>query len=335
MGEVQWSEFDIIDRFFRGIGNPSAGDVITGIGDDAAVLPGPAGRSLLVTHDMMVEDVHYEARWMSPFQLARKLVKVNVSDIAAMGGNPTHALLSLALPDPLKKGWLEDFSRGLKETLEAFRVTLVGGDTSRSPGPVMAALTLLGTCPAGQPVPRHHPDPGDTLYVSGTLGDAAAGLLLLKNRGTSASETEDEAFLAARHLDPPPRPALGEFIASRGLATAMIDISDGLLADLEHLLEGTSLGAEIQVEALPLSDPLQRIAPRLRQEPEVLALTGGEDYELLFASPVPPGAFPASPPAPLTPIGRVVASPGIRVLKDGTPLPLDTRGFRHLFHEKG
>ena len=335
MGDKTWSEFEIINRFFRTIGNRSAEGVITGIGDDAAVISETGKQPLLITHDMMIEDIHYKSRWMSPFQLARKLVAVNVSDIAAMGGIPLYALLALALPDPMEKGWIEGFRKGLGDALKSFGISLIGGDTSQSPGPVMVALTLFGKNDGGTPVLRHHPKAGDTLYVTGTLGDAALGLTILNQKGQDPALTEEETFLARRHLDPTPRVGLGREIASKQIATAMIDISDGLIADLDHLLEGASIGAEIHVESLPCSEAFKQVAPRYHESPEILALSGGEDYELLFTSPIPPDKLTLSPPTAVTPIGRITDTPGITILKHGNPVSLDARGFQHLFHQKG
>jgi len=335
VGEQTWSEFEIIDRFFSTIQGHLPGEVIAGIGDDAAILTPDKDAPLLVTHDMMVEDVHFRGTWMPPDTLARKLVKVNISDIAAMGGIPQFGILSLALPDFMEKGWLEAFSDGLKGVFQEYNLFLIGGDTSRSPGPVVVALTLLGKGGNGFPVLRHHPKAGETLFVTGTLGDSSLGMKILNRKGTN-SLTEDEAYLVKRHLDPTPRVSAGREIASRHLASTMIDISDGLIADLGHLLEGTSLGAEIQVESLPLSQEFKRVASKLNDTPETLALAGGEDYELLFTSSISPDAFTLSSPTPkITPIGHITETPGIRVLKHGTPLTLETGGFQHRFHQKG
>ncbi len=335
MTEHLWGEFEIINRFFRNIGPQNPEGVTTGIGDDAAVLTPPLGHPLLATHDMMVEGVHYHSAWMPPNKLARKLVAVNVSDIAAMGGTPLYGLLSLALPDPVPTGWIEAFAQGLDNALKEYGISLIGGDTSGSPGPVMAALTLLGESGNGTPVLRHTPHDGDTLYVSGTVGDAALGLLLLEKNSETEPQGEDERYLIRRHIDPSPRLQLGREIASKRLATAMIDVSDGVLSDAGHLFEGNTFGVEIEMESLPLSEPFKRIARRFHPEPEILALTGGEDYELLFTSPVPPGKLSVATPVKVTAIGRVTDTPGVRVMRQGKAISVDTKGFQHLFHQKG
>ena len=340
MKKKDWDEFEIIHRFFEWNGLPSTQGIEAGIGDDAAVLRSEKNVLALATHDMMVEDVHFRASWMSPFNLARKLTKVNISDIAAMGGTPEYALLSIALPDTLPAGWLEDFSEGLQMTFLEYGVSLIGGDTSRSPGPVMVAITLMGSCNPKGPVFRHHPRGYDTLYVTGTLGDAALGLTILnrENSATPPSDDEDMAYLTRRHLDPTPRLEVGQILAGKGLATAMIDISDGLIGDLEHLLEGTTLGAEITYDAIPRSAAFSRLAPRFHPTPEMLILSGGEDYELLFTSPHAPDELKKRSPLVaerVTAIGKITETGGITVIKDGKPIGMENGGFRHQFHQKG
>ncbi len=339
MTGVKWSEFELIDRFFSPIENPGGEEIILGIGDDAAILDMEIQGTRLVTHDMMVEDVHFRTSWMSPYDLARKLTKVNLSDIAAMGGTPDYALLGIALPDPLPKGWLEAFSEGLHQTFRNFGLSLIGGDTSLSPGPIVTAMTLLGTCPHHAPILRHSPRPGDTLYVSGFLGDAALGLLCLEQeKGKPLPGNEHTAYLVHRHLDPTPRLELGQAIARHHLATAMIDISDGLVGDLRHLLEKVSFGAVIDLEKIPLSPSFRHTAPVMHPHPDHLVLTGGEDYELLLASPHDGRHLREIAPTiarQLTAIGTITETPGITVLKNGTPLALDVNGYRHQFHQKG
>lgn len=334
MGETTWSEFEIINRFFRTIENPAHEGVIAGIGDDAAVITVNTPSTILATHDMMVENIHFKASWMSPSELAGKLVKVNVSDIAAMGGTPLYALLSLALPDSIESGWLDGFSEGLRTALKMYNVSLIGGDTSLSPGPVTVALTLLGKC-ASSPVMRHTPNPGDFLYVTGTLGDAALGLVILEKKGKNLRMDRDETALIQRHLNPMPRLKEGREIALKAIASSMIDISDGLLADLDHLLEDSTLGAEIIFESLPLSKAFRNTAFRYHDSPETLALSGGEDYELLFTSPLVPEEISTQLSFPLTTVGKITEKSGIIVHKNGSPLSLEVRGFQHRFHQKG
>ncbi len=337
MGETCWSEFELIDTFFNMPSADLPDEIIAGIGDDAAVIRPDGKTPLLVTNDLMIEDVHYRAAWMSPFDLARKLVRINVSDIAAMGGQPAFGLLSIGLPSPLGENWLQDFSGGLSQAFKTFGITLIGGDTSQSPGPVIVALTLMGKAINGAFVPRHSPRPRDTLYVTGTLGDAAAGLTILE------SQTEDspshrntrEAFLITRHIAPTPRVAVAGEIAARQLASCMIDISDGLVADLGHLLEKSDLGAEISLESIPLSPAFRDTASGCNPSPELLILEGGEDYELLFTSPIQPEKMAKEiAGVPLTPIGTITDNKGIRIFKDGALFPVGTGGFKHQFKQK-
>ncbi len=334
-----WSEFEVIRHFFSAIQNHLPAGVVTGIGDDAAVLSIKNTQPTLITHDMMVEDVHFKASWMSPFALARKLTKVNVSDIAAMGGTPNYALLSIALPDTLAPGWLESFSDGLQVTFREFNLSLIGGDTSLSPGPVMVAMTLLGTCKDGSPLLRHTPKTHETIYVTGTLGDAALGLAILNREKARTLRSESDVFyLVQRHLDPSPRLKIGQEIAAKHLATSMIDISDGLIADLGHLLEESPLGAQIHFEDIPLSAAFTHLASQVHSSSDTLILSGGEDYELLFTSPY--NAQQLADHAPeiasrVTAIGVVTETSGIKVLKNGKPIKLKTGGYQHQFYQKG
>jgi len=337
VGETNWSEFELIDTFFNRheIGLPR--EIITGIGDDAAVIRSDKKTLLLITNDLMIEDIHYRTSWMPPFDLARKLVRINVSDIAAMGGQPTFGLLSIGLPSPLAENWLQAFSQGLSQELDAFGITLIGGDTSQSPGPVIAALTLMGKTENDTFVSRHSPHLGDTIYVTGTLGDAALGLIILESSDSeqSLSLNIQESFLTARHISPVPRLAAAGEIASKRLASCMIDISDGLIADLEHLLEKSDLGAEIDLKTVPLSAAFTNTVENYPASPESLALAGGEDYELLFTSPVSASDMIKSlADVPVTPIGTITGNPGVHVFKNGKLFPIESGGFKHQFKQK-
>lgn len=338
MRDRTWSEFEIINRFFSVAQNNLPGDIIAGIGDDAAVIAYSKSFPILVTHDMMVEGIHFKSSWMSPYALGRKLVKINISDLAAMGGIPDYALLSIALPSTLDEGWLEGFSRGIKDTLSEFNLTLIGGDTSLSPGPIVVAMTILGKSKYAPPLLRHSPKVHDKIYVSGTLGDAACGLAILNHYENQPLSTNEAKYLINRHLDPSPRLDIGQEIASKHIASATIDISDGMVADLGHLLEKTSLGAEIRFEDIPLSKPFREIAHLYHSSPEEFVLSGGEDYELLFTSPYNLKQITALAPdiaSLITSIGVITEDPGIKILKNGKSVSLHTKGFQHKFHLKG
>jgi thiamine-monophosphate kinase len=297
---AELGEFGFIERIGRAVA-PGAG-VRLGIGDDCAALEPPAGELLLTTTDLLIEGVHFRREWTGLRALGRKSVSVNVSDIAAMGGAPRHLFLGLGVPAGVSVEELDAFVAGFLEAAALYGATLAGGDTCASPGPLLIAVTAQGAVPEGEMVRRGGARPGDDLWVSGTLGDSALALRLLQ-RGEAP-----EPFLAGRHHEPEARAGLGRALAQARLPTAMIDLSDGLLADLGHLLEASAAGALVEEAALPLSEPFRRA---LAAEPELvgLALSGGEDYELLFAAPPQRrgevAAVAARCAIPLTRVGEV------------------------------
>ena len=299
-----------------------AAGVVLGIGDDAAVVRGPAG--LLITHDLLVEDVDFRTALHPPRLLGRKALNVNLSDIAAMGGRPRHAVLGLALPGRTERAWLDAFLAGFKQAARQAGVALVGGDLS-SAARIMIAVTVTGE--ARRFVTRSGARPGDRVFVSGTVGDAAMGLRVLERRGAGRRGRPSRRLLRS-FLDPAPRLELGALLARRGLASAMIDVSDGLAADLAHVLEESRVGAEIDPARIPLSTELRRASARALD----LALHGGEDFELLFT--VRPRNVPRlralGKRFPVTEIGRIV--PGRRLLAvgpDGGKRPLEPKGYEH------
>jgi thiamine-monophosphate kinase len=279
--------------------------------DDAALLDPSPGMSLVVTKDAMVAGVHF-LEDDPPGQIAQKLLRVNLSDLAAMGAAPVGYLLALARPKVLTDDWLADFCQGLAEDQAEFGIGLLGGDTVSTPGPLTLSLTALGQVPKGQALRRRGARTGDDLFVSGTLGDAALGLLVLQGKVDPPAAAR--AFLIERYRLPQPRLALGQ--ALRGLAYAAIDISDGLLADLGHILETSGVGAELLADQLPLS-AAARDLPGVRDA----ALAGGDDYELLFAVPRERrGEIPALArrlDLQLTRIGRIEAGSGLRIVDAG------------------
>ncbi|HVP91518.1 MAG TPA: thiamine-phosphate kinase [Terriglobales bacterium] len=296
--------------------------VVLGIGDDAAVVRGPA--RLLITHDLLVEDVDFRAALFPPRLLGRKALNVNLSDIAAMGGRPRHVVLGLALPGRTGRAWLDAFLAGFREAARRAGAALVGGDFSAA-ARTMIAVTVTGE--ARRFVTRRGARPGDRVFVSGTLGDAAMGLRLLGRRGAAGRGRPSGRLLRA-FLDPAPRLELGALLARRGLASAMIDLSDGLAVDLSHIAEESGAGAEVDLAAIPLSKELRRASSR----PLDLALHGGEDFELLFT--VRPRNLPRlralGKRFPVTEIGRIV--PGRRLLAvgpDGAKRPLAVKGYEH------
>ena len=264
-------EFAIIDNFFKQRSYQRK-DVLLGIGDDCAITTVPEGQNLVITTDTLLSGVHFLPD-TPPAAVAHKAVAVNLSDLAAMGAEPAWISLSISLPDADQE-WVDQFSKALFELTEYYSVQLIGGDTVR--GPLAITITAQGFVPQGQALTRSKAKPGDLVYVTGTVGDAGAGLAIAQDR-LEASRTSSD-FLLNRLNFPTPRLLAGT--AVRRIANACIDISDGLLADLKHVLDCSKCGATIQVDKLPLSIALKEAVSE--QEAINYALTAGDDYELLF-----------------------------------------------------
>ncbi|MEA5115041.1 MAG: thiamine-phosphate kinase [Geobacteraceae bacterium] len=318
-------EFGLIDRIARCV-TDGAG-VALGIGDDAAAVAHSAGNLSLITTDMLVEGVHFDLSFCDPFSLGRKSLSVNLSDIAAMGGTPRHFLLSMAVPPSADLALLDDLIRGMMQRATEFGVSLIGGDTCSSPDRLVLSLTVLGEQLPEKIVRRSGAGPGDNICVTGTVGDSALGLKLLKN-----GERDD--FLISRHLDPTPRVREGRALADACIPSAMIDLSDGLLADLQHILDSSSAGARLREADIPLSPHFLARFPAMDDEARTMALSGGEDYELLFT--VPPIRMPdlfslmQELGTPVAVIGSVTETNGLSVVDtDGNQLPLRKKGFNH------
>ena len=318
-------EFGFIDRLSRTV--TLRDGVRLGIGDDAAVTEPFPGTVTLTSTDMLVEGVHFDLSYSDPYSLGRKSLAVNLSDIAAMGGRSRFVLLALAIPSSLSVEFLDTFTAGFLALAEEHGVTLVGGDTCGSKAGLVISVTVMGEQEPSKVVTRAGAQPGELLCVTGTLGDAAVGLELLR-RG------EREGWCVRRHLMPTPRVREGERLAEAGIPTAMIDVSDGLLADLGHILEHSGHGASIKLDLLPLSEGYREAIDRLSADPFASALTGGEDYELLFTLPkerwqMARGLFEAAG-TPVTIIGEIRPDPGITVTgPDGLPWERGPAGFDH------
>lgn len=321
-------EFDVIARYFDRFKH-SRRDVQLGIGDDCALLTVAEKQVLAISTDTLVEGTHFLPS-IDPADLAYKALAVNVSDLAAMGADPAWLSLALTLPK-VDEPWLAAFSDSLFEQINYYGMQLIGGDTTR--GNLSLTLTVHGLVPAGRALTRSGARVGDWIYVSGTLGDSAAGLALLQNRLT-VSDDADRRALLARHLRPQPRVLQGQ--ALRDLANAAIDISDGLISDLGHILNASACGARIDLDAIPYSDAMRR-----QVDPEQAlkwALTGGEDYELCFTVPeINRGALDVAlhhTGAPFTCIGQLAPqSEGIQYLRDNRPVELDWHGFDHFMDQ--
>jgi thiamine-monophosphate kinase len=268
-------EFGLIERLRRKL--PAGRGVRIGIGDDAAWLENSSGSSL-VTADLLIEGVHFNLKWTSLYDLGFKSLTVNLSDIAAMGGVPAYAVVSLGIPAHFDSDDIEHFYRGLNALARASRVSVVGGDTSVA-DVLIISVCLIGHAPQ-RPVRRAGASAGDDIYVTGTLGDSALGLSLLQH-GRTRADKKAVSFLLARHRRPSARLAVGALLATDRLATAMIDVSDGVLQDLGHICRASDIGAIICKDKLPLSPAFRSLAGK---DGTRHVLSGGEDYELLFCS---------------------------------------------------
>jgi thiamine-monophosphate kinase len=320
---VAVGEFDLIARIAAR--SRSRPDVLLGIGDDAALLASPpAGEALCVCVDTLNAGVHFPAE-TAPFDIGWKALAVNLSDLAAMGAIPRWATLALSLPSP-DPAFVDALIDGLLSLAEQHDVALVGGDTTR--GPLSLTVQAIGSVAPAKALRRAAAQAGDALYVSGALGDAAAGLALLQGRIACGHAAVAET-LRARLDRPTPRIALGRALA--GVARAGIDVSDGLLADLGHVLQASGVGAEIDLDALPTSDALRALQPQ-DEARWPLQLAGGDDYELLISGdPARIEALPAFARGELTRIGRLRGEPGLTLVRGGQPCDYATatRGYQH------
>ena len=321
------SEFDLIKEYFvRPARAPHLHNrAQLGIGDDCALLGITPGRSFAISSDMLVEGRHFFAG-EDPRRLGHKSLAVNLSDLAAMGARPVGFTLALALPSA-DRDWLADFSAGLFALADAHDCELIGGDTTK--GPLTICITVFGEVVQGQALRRDAAQPGDDIWISGTLGDARLALAGMRGEVELAADAQR---LAEQRLHlPTPRVALGRLLAEQGLARAAIDISDGLVGDLDHILERSGVGATLDVDTLPAGPVLAAFDAALRR---AYAAAGGDDYELCFtAAPEQRAAIQAAAAAcatPVTRVGRIDAAPGLQ-LTDGQGAPLELRlaGFDH------
>lgn len=307
------AEFSLIARHFRPLAGPGALD----LSDDAAVVTPPAGRELVISADAMVQGVHFLPD--DPADLvARKLLRTNLSDLAAMGATPWAYLLTISAPRTTPDSWFAGFAQGLGQDQAAFKLTLLGGDTTSTPGPISLSVTIMGTVEPGQAIRRSTAQDGDGIWVSGTIGDGALGLL------AATGKLDDPGGLLADRYRLP-RPRLG--LATTPLVRACMDISDGLVQDLGHICRASNLAAELDAVSVPISP-----AGRDRLE---LCLTGGDDYELLMAiNPTQEAAFQAHAAELRVPVARVgqfrTGAPHVTVRHaDGKPMALTRTGWSH------
>ncbi len=318
-------EFGRIREFFA----PLAGPGGLALTDDAALLDCAPGKQLVVTVDQAVEGVHFLPD-DPPGSVAKKLLRRNLSDLAAMGATPRHYLVTSALPKLLGDDWVRRFAEGLAEDQKRYGVTLLGGDSTATPGPASLTLTAIGEIEAGKEIRRAGARPGDRVWVTGTIGDAFLGLRVLRSQYPSLA-AEHRAALAARFRLPEPRVALGPRLV--GIAQAMIDVSDGLVADLGHICETSGVAAEITLARLPLSPAAQAVGAgdvALRAQ----LATGGDDYELLFTAPAEAegkiAALAKELGIAITEIGAIAEGAGVRLVDAaGRDIPVAAAGWRH------
>jgi len=318
-------EFGRIREFFA----PLAGLGALGLTDDAALLDCPPGYRLVVTVDQLVESVHFLPD-DPPDLVARKLMRRNLSDLAAMGATPRYYLVTSALPVAHDDEWVRRFAEGLAEDQHRFGLALLGGDSTSTPGLASLTLTAIGHVAAGREIRRAGAQPGDKIWVSGTIGDAYLGLKVLRGE-YPALATEHRAALTARYQLPEPRTQLGPDLA--GIAHAMIDISDGLISDLGHICETSGVAAIVEAMRLPLSPAAQATVAGDEVLRAQLA-TGGDDYELLFTAPIEAEdeiiSLSRGMGLPITEIGVIEAGEGVRLVDaNGREIPLDRAGWRH------
>jgi thiamine-monophosphate kinase len=335
MGVGNPGEFELIRRLTSGL--ETRPDVALGAGDDAAVLTPPPGAQLVVTCDAQVEGQHFTRESASPEEIGHKALAVNLSDMAAMGAQPLWALVSLLLPRELPTELMERMYAGMRALARRYSVAIVGGNVAATAGPLTVDITLIGACGQGQAITRAGGQPGDTLLVVGTLGAAAAGLLLSESmKIPEALPPETRARVHQALCAPEPLVAEGRALAAAHAVTAMLDVSDGLAADLGHLCARSGVGALIEAAALPVDPAAEAIGRALRRDPLALALYGGEDYTLLCAA--RPGAVERVADAVRSVghvacvIGELMAPElGMRLrTPEGSIAPLEPRGWDHL-----
>jgi thiamine-monophosphate kinase len=295
------------------------------VGDDCAVLPKNETADLVITADLLTEDIDFRLEWARPEQIGHKALAVSLSDIAAMGGTPTAAMLSIGVPQTLwDNGFPEAFYHGWHELASQFGVELIGGDTSRSPDKLVIDSIVLGEVPRGKALLRSGARPDDAIFVSGTLGGASAGFALLESGRQNFADTEGK--IIDRQLRPLPQVDLGKRLRELGIVTSMIDISDGLASDLQHICEASGVGGVLDAAGIPI-DPNLRDVMRFDESFDA-AINGGEDFELLFTATESDASLLAD--LPVTRIGTIIPDRGkLEIIRDGTRETLVPSGFQH------
>jgi thiamine-monophosphate kinase len=320
------SEKALIAQIRRAAASRKNPSTVAGIGDDCAVLRLPCKQGkpadALITTDFSLEGIHFRREWHSPESVGHRCLARGLSDIAAMGGVPIAAFLSLALPRSLSQTWVSRFSAGFLRLARKYNVTLAGGDTAESPNGILADIIVLGKVPLGEARLRSTARPGDLIYVSGYLGGSAPAVLEMQKRPKRKLNPGDYP----RHFFPEPRLELGRILREKNLASAMIDLSDGLSTDTAHICEESGVGAELQTEKIP-----RAIVGRPPGSVDLqLALHGGEDYELLFTAPRSKRIPPTIAGVAVTPIGRITAGRNLCLVdQTGERHKLTPHGWEH------
>jgi thiamine-monophosphate kinase len=328
------SEREFISRIRSRI-SPGSRQLVKGIGDDCAVYRIGGDRSArlgLVSADSLIEGVHFDLSWHPPALLGKKAAAVNLSDVAAMGGVPTFILLSLAVAPEVSPIFLDAFVQGFLAQLKKYGVILIGGDTVKSGSEMVISVTVMGEVDEGRVVYRSGAKVGDLVWVSGSLGDAAAGLMICS--GAGGQEILSWPSLVEAHLNPEPEVELGRILGESGLVTSMIDMSDGLATDLAHICAESSCGALLKADEIPVSAELKAAAKALKVSSLDLAICGGEDYRLLFTTPASVreelcDRVHAANGRPMFCIGEIVAEPGVILQADTFNKKIDFAGFDH------
>jgi thiamine-monophosphate kinase len=320
------SEKALIAQIRRAAAQTKNPAIRTAIGDDCAVLrlisKNGEAADALVTTDFTLEGIHFRREWHSPESVGHRCLARGLSDIAAMGGEPVAAFLSLALPRNLPQSWVRRFTHSLIALAERFGVTLAGGDTAESPNGILADIILVGIVPQGKAALRSGARPGDRIYVSGELGGSAAGLLQMQSKPKRKLHPRDYP----RHFFPEPRIALARILRERKLVSSMIDTSDGLSTDLAHICEESGVGAELQADSIPCAS----VGKPSRQVDLDLALHGGEDYELLFTAPRRARVPSQLAGVRITQIGNITRGRKLFLFnRDGVGYQLEPHGWEH------
>ena len=326
-------EFALIERLQRFLQPPSGSQIVKSIGDDCAVLQPAADADLIVTTDSQEEGVHYRLDWSTPEDIGWRCLAINVSDIAAMAGRPLGAVVALSLPPDLDVAFVDGLYTGMQALAQDMACPTIGGNMTKTTGRISVTITVLGEVPRGQAIYRSGAQPGDAIWVTGTLGGAKAGLEALLH--PEAVRDTPAAHALACYRRPQPRLPEALFLRQRAALHSLLDLSDGLSGDLRHICEASGVGAQIEAEAVPIHDDTRRIAQVLNADPLSYALHGGEDFELCFTA--PPGSietiqadFEQQFNLSLVRVGAIQHGEGVTLAQpDGSTAILPSRGYDH------